>query len=117
MYMQVPLFRWLLISIIEHSYLIKVEGIKFTVADLGDEPRQKPFAYKLSEKWLKQISGTPISDPNLIRRNTLTAKYVEVRIKVGEEKRIVEPSAEELKKHGGMKLATDPSNRPASTPP
>ena len=42
----------------------------------------------------------PLSDPALFKRNTVTGKYVEVRKKVGKEKRIVELSEEEFEKYG-----------------
>ena len=62
-YTYTPQILTALTWLIESSYLTKVEGIKFTVADIGEESRQKPFAYKLAAKWLTEISPIPLSDP------------------------------------------------------
>lgn len=95
--------KWL----VEHGYLEKVQGIKFTEAEPGEKSRQLPYAYKLSGKWKREIAKEPLSDPNLIRRNSTVARYVELRDTVKGEKRVVEPSVSDLEKHSGMIVETE----------
>jgi hypothetical protein len=89
--------KWL----IANSYLKQMEGIKLTVTEPGELPRELPFAYKLSSKWLKEIASAPLSDPSLIRRNG-AADYVELRDKVKKQSRLIVPTTKDLEIYGEL---------------
>ena len=89
--------KWL----IAQDYLEKISGIKFTATELGELPRQLPYAYKLSDKWLREIASSPLSSPDLVRRNQ-AADYVELREKVNKQTRLLMRTAKDLEAHGEL---------------
>jgi hypothetical protein len=94
--------KWL----ISNNYLEKVSGVTRPKKKNSKKRQWLPKAYKLTTRWLSEISNKPLSDPRLIRRNPL-AGYWECRKKIDGAKVAVTPSDRQLKLHRAMLVDTD----------
>ena len=94
--------KWL----IAKGYLEQVSGVTRPKKKNSKKRQWLPKAYKLTARWLSEISDKPLSDPRLIRRNPL-AGYWECRKKIDGAKVAVTPSDKQLKLHTAMLADTD----------
>ena len=91
---------------IAEGYLEQVSGVTRPKKKNSKKRQWLPKAYKLTARWLSEISNKPLSDPRLIRRNPL-AGYWECRKKIDGAKVAVTPSDRQLKLHTAMLADTD----------
>ena len=94
--------KWL----ISHGYLEQVSGVTRPRKKNSKKRQWLPKAYKLTARWLSEISNKPLSDPRLIRRNPL-AGYWECRRKVDGAKVAIKPSERQIKINQTMLSKTD----------
>lgn len=91
---------------IAEGYLEQVSGVTRPKKKNSKKRQWLPKAYKLTARWLSEISNKPLSDPRLIRRNPL-AGYWECRKKIDGAKVAVTPSDRQLKLHRAVLADTD----------
>ena len=91
---------------IAEGYLEQASGVTRPKKKNSKKRQWLPKAYKLTARWLSEISNKPLSDPLLIRRNPL-AGYWECRKKIDGAKVAVTPSDRQLKLHKAMLADTD----------
>ena len=94
--------KWL----ISQGYLEQVSGVTRPRKKNSKKRQWLPKAYKLTARWLSEISNKPLSDPRLIRRNPL-AGYWECRRKVDGAKVAIKPSERQIKINQTMLSKTD----------
>ena len=92
--------------LISESYLEQVCGVTRPKKKNSKKRQWMPKVYRLTSRWLSQVSDKPLSDPRLIRRNPL-AGYWECRKKVDGAKVAVKPSDRQLKINHIMLSKTD----------
>jgi len=92
--------------LISESYLEQVSGVTRPKKKHTKKRQWMPKVYRLTSRWLSQVSDKPLSDPRLIRRNPL-AGYWECRKKVDGAKVAVTPSDRQLKLNRAMLADTD----------
>lgn len=94
--------KWL----ISESYLEQVSGVTRPKKKHSKKRQWMPKVYRVTSRWLSEISDKPLSDPRLIRKNPL-AGYWECRKKVDGAKVAVTPSDRQLKLHSRMLADTN----------
>jgi hypothetical protein len=92
--------------LISENYLEQVSGVTRPKKKHTKKRQWMPKVYRLTSRWLSQLSDKPLSDPRLIRRNPL-AGYWECRKKVDGAKVAVTPSDRQLKLHSRMLADTN----------
>ena len=99
--------RWL----IAEGFLEKATGLTQPKKKGSDERHWLPFAYKLSSKWLAEITNEPLSDPSRIHRNPLVEYWLlrdtEYGFRGKKKKFAIKPTDEQLELNSAMLEATN----------